>query len=219
MARAGERNCSPRVAGGQTGDPSRVRFRLVAGKGPNRIPKSRIGGLMSGGSWPNILTSSRSPSLARWRKTREEIFMKRTLLLLAIGGLLGAGAMTFAQHHEEGESVKILAAKDIKEKLDGKDAKVSFVEVTLEPGQGGAPHRHPGPGFVYVLEGEYELGIDDQPTKMLKAGETFYEPTGCLHRVSKNPGTRKRTRLIAVVLHPRDAKEIAIPEKAKGEHH
>ena len=40
---------------------------------------------------------------------------------------------------------------------------------------------------MYVLEGEYELGIDDQPTKVFKAGETFYEPTGCLHRVSKNP--------------------------------
>ena len=43
---------------------------------------------------------------------------------------------------------------------------------------------------MYVLEGEYELGIDDQPTKVFKAGETFYEPTGCLHRVSKNPSAK-----------------------------
>jgi quercetin dioxygenase-like cupin family protein len=63
-----------------------------------------------------------------------------------------------------------------------------------------------------VVEGEYELGIDDQPTKVIKAGETFYEPIGCLHRVSRNPG-KVNTRLIAVVLHPRDAKEIAVPEK------
>ena len=68
--------------------------------------------------------------------------------------------------------------------------------------------------FGYVLEGEYEWAIDDKPAKMLKAGETFYEPTGCLHRVSKNPGKGK-TRLLAVVLHPRDAKEIAIPEPKK----
>jgi hypothetical protein len=58
------------------------------------------------------------------------------------------------------------------------------------------------------------LAIDDQPTKIYKAGETFYEPTGCLHRVSKNPATKGRTRLIAFVLHPHDAKEVAIPEKA-----
>ena len=141
--------------------------------------------------------------------------MKKASLLLLIGAALGAGGMTFAHVHEDGESVKVISARDIKEKLDGKESKVTFVEVTLEPGQAGDPHRHPGPGFVYVLEGEYELGIDDQPTKRFKAGETFYEPTGALHRVSKNPAAKGRTRLIAVVLHPRDAKEISIPEKQK----
>ena len=75
-------------------------------------------------------------------------------------------------------------------------------------------HRHPGPGFGYVLEGEYELGIDDQPTKVVKAGGTFYEPTGCLHRVGRNPGQVK-TRILAWVLHPRDAKNIVIPEPKK----
>ncbi len=139
--------------------------------------------------------------------------MIRTLLTLAAGIGIGAGAMS-AAHHEDGEKVKVLSATDIKEKLDGKDAKATVVEVTIEPGQSGAPHRHPGPGFGYVLEGEYELGIDDQPTKKFKAGETFYEPTGCLHRVSKNPG-KVKTRLIAVVLHPRDAKDVAIPEPKK----
>jgi quercetin dioxygenase-like cupin family protein len=139
--------------------------------------------------------------------------MNRTFLLLAIGAVLGIGGMTFGHVHEDGESVRVISAQDIKEKLDGKDAKVTIVEVTLEPGKSGVPHRHPGPGFVYVLEGEYELGIDDQPTKVFKAGETFYEPTGCLHRVSKNPAVKGRTRLIAVVLHPRDAKEIAVPEE------
>ena len=140
--------------------------------------------------------------------------MNRTLLLLAIGAALGASGMTFANLHEDGESVKVLSSQDIKEKLEGKDAKATIVEVTIEPGQSGLMHRHPGPGFVYVLEGEYDLGIDDQPTKRLKAGETFYEPTGCLHRVTKNPG-KVKTRVIAVVLHPRDAKQIAIPEPKK----
>jgi quercetin dioxygenase-like cupin family protein len=141
--------------------------------------------------------------------------MRRTVPTLVIAIVLGVGGATFAHLHEEGESVEVLSVQDIKEKLDGKVAAATVVEVTIEPGQSGVPHRHPGPGFVYVLEGEYELGIDDQPTKVFKAGETFYEPTGCLHRVSKNPAAKGRTRLVAVVLHPRDAKEIAIPEKAK----
>jgi quercetin dioxygenase-like cupin family protein len=139
--------------------------------------------------------------------------MIRTLLALAAGIGVGAGAMN-AAHHEDGEKVREISATDIKEKLDGKDAKVTVVEVTIEPGQSGLPHRHPGSAVGYVLEGEYELGIDDQPTKVLKAGHTFHEPAGCLHRVSKNPG-KVKTRLIAFVLHPRDAKQIAVPETKK----
>jgi len=138
--------------------------------------------------------------------------MKRTLILVVIGAALGVGGMTLAHHNEDGESVRVISAQDIKEKLDGQMAGVTVVEVTIGPGQAGVPHRHPGPGLVYVLEGEYELGIDDQPTKIFKAGETFYEPTGCLHRVSKNPSTTGKTRLIAFVLHPRGIKEVAIPE-------
>ena len=59
--------------------------------------------------------------------------------------------------------------------------------------------------------------LDDRAAedRKLKAGDTFYEPTGCLHRVSKNPSDKSKTRVIAVVLHPPDAKDIVIPEKDK----
>lgn len=145
--------------------------------------------------------------------------MKRLLLALGIGVGIGAGlyagATAAPPHPEDGEAVRLLSVREIQEKLDGKDAAATIVEVTIPAGKSGLAHRHPGPGFVYVLEGEYELGIDDQPTKRFKAGETFYEPTGCLHRVSRNPAAEGRTRLIAVVLHPRDAKEVAVPEHGK----
>jgi quercetin dioxygenase-like cupin family protein len=118
--------------------------------------------------------------------------MKRALFLLAIGAVLGVSGSSFAHRHEDGEAVRLIWAKDIKEKLDGKDAKVSVVEVTIEAGKAGLPHRHPGPGFVYVVEGEYELGVDEEPARILKAGEAFYEPTGCLHRISRNPSAKGR---------------------------
>src|SRR5262249_8025672 len=116
---------------------------------------------------------------------------------------------------ENAGAVKVLWAGDVKEKLDGKETKVTVVEVTLKPGQAGKPHRHPGPVFGYVLEGEYEWAIDKHPVKKLKAGDTFYEPTGCLHRVSRNPSKEGKTRILAVVLHPRDARQITIPEPKK----
>jgi quercetin dioxygenase-like cupin family protein len=140
--------------------------------------------------------------------------MNRGALILAAGIGLGAVGITMARH-DENDSVKPLASRDIVEKLDGKEAKATIVEVTLGPGQAGEPHRHPGPAFGYVLEGEYEWAIDDEPAKVLKLGETFYEPTGCLHRVSKNPAAKGRTRVLAVVLYPWDAERIVVPEPRK----
>jgi quercetin dioxygenase-like cupin family protein len=140
--------------------------------------------------------------------------MTRRTLIVAAGVVLGAVGMAAAWHDEKREGVKPLAVREIAEKLDGKEATATAVEVTLEPGRAGDSHRHPGPAFGYVLEGEYEWAIDDQPAKVLKAGETFYEPGGCLHRVSRNPG-KVKMRMLAWVLHPRDAKELVIPEPKK----
>ena len=141
--------------------------------------------------------------------------MRRSLLAIVFG-TLAVGGMTLAQHDEHAKGgVKTLSQKEITEKIDGKKAKATTVEVTLGPGESGAPHRHTGPVFGYVLEGEYEWAIDDNPTRTLKVGDTFYEPTGCLHRVSRNPSKEGKTRILAVVLHPADVKDIVIPEKEK----
>ncbi len=144
--------------------------------------------------------------------------MIKTLLTLAAGfgvGAAGVVACDRCKPHEprHGEvKVTTLAARDIVEKLDGKETKATFLEVTLEAGQADVPHRHAGPAFGYVLEGQFEWAIDDQPAKVLKAGETFYEPAGCLHRVAKNPAAKGKTRVLAVILHPRDARQVTIPE-------
>jgi quercetin dioxygenase-like cupin family protein len=142
--------------------------------------------------------------------------MTRIVFLLAAVVVIGFSGMTAAQHDGKGDPQRtVLAATDIAEKVDGKEAKATTVEVTMGPGQASAPHRHPGPVFGYVLEGEYEWAIDDRPAKVLKAGETFYEPTGCLHRVSRNPSAKGTTRILAVVVHPRDARQITVPEPKK----
>jgi quercetin dioxygenase-like cupin family protein len=141
--------------------------------------------------------------------------MTRIAWILIVGVAIGIGGLALAQPDAHpkanGERVKVVATYDLKEKLDGKDAALTIVEVTFGPGQAGASHRHPGPAFVYVVEGTYELGIDDRPTKTYKAGETFQEPSGSLHRVSRNPATSGNTRLIAFLVHPRGVKDIVIP--------
>ena len=140
--------------------------------------------------------------------------MIRTLLTLAAGIGVGVAVMFAADHHK---AVKVtqLSQRDIIEKLDGKATSVTVVEVTFEPGQNNASHHHTGPVFGYVLEGEYEHALDDEPVKKYKAGDTFYEPSGSVHRVARNPSGKTRTRLLAVILHPRDAQQITIPEPKK----
>src|SRR5262249_21591634 len=142
------------------------------------------------------------------------MIMIRTLLTLAAG--IGVGvAGTFAADHHKAVKVTQLSQRDIIEKLDGKAASATVVEVTFQPGQKEPPHHHTRPAVVHVLEGEYEHALDDEPVKTYKAGDTFYEPSGSVHRVARNPSAKTRTRLLAVILHPRDAKEVTVPEKGK----
>jgi hypothetical protein len=59
--------------------------------------------------------------------------MRRTLLAIIMSAL-AAGGMSLAHHDEHGKGgaqVKLLSQKDIIEKLDGKQAKATMVEVTL----------------------------------------------------------------------------------------
>ena len=56
-----------------------------------------------------------------------------------------------------------------------------------DPGTGSPAHRHPGSHTVgYIIEGAYEVKIDDGPVKKLGPGETFYEAPNALHAVSRN---------------------------------
>ena len=84
------------------------------------------------------------------------VAMSRTCLLLTVLTALGVGGAILAQHvqHAGKGQVKVtqLSQRDIIEKLDGKAARATVVEVAFEPGQKDSPHRHTGPVFGYVLE-------------------------------------------------------------------
>lgn len=137
-------------------------------------------------------------------------------LALVLGVAVCAVGIALAQNTGKGRvKVTRLSQIEIIEKLDGKDASATVSEVTFEPGQGDSSHRHTGPVFGYVLEGQYEHAINDEPVRIYKQGETFYEPSGCVHRVARNPSDKTRTRLLAVILHSRDVKEVTIPHKGQ----
>lgn len=83
--------------------------------------------------------------------------------------------------------------------LPGREVRITLLD--RPPGNASAPHRHPGHyTFGYVVEGSYELGINGGPTRMLKAGDTFYEPPGALHSVSRNASPDKELKIVVFMV-------------------
>ncbi|MEU6717071.1 cupin domain-containing protein [Nonomuraea sp. NPDC046802] len=72
---------------------------------------------------------------------------------------------------------KMLA--DIKPPFIPEDASGMTVLVEWPPGHPGtAPHRHSGPAFGYVIEGAVRFELEGEPERVIRAGETFWEPGG-----------------------------------------
>ena len=100
--------------------------------------------------------------------------------------------------------------------LPGREVRITLLD--REPGNTSPPHRHPGHHtFGYVVEGTYELGINGGPVRTLKAGDTFYEPPGALHSMSRNPSPDKPMKIVVFMVadqsKPSTVNEPAAPSR------
>ena len=93
--------------------------------------------------------------------------------------------------------------------LPGREVRMTLLDRV--PGNASVPHRHPGHHtFGYVVSGTYELGVNNQPTRMLKAGDTFYEPPGALHSVSRNAGHTQLKIVVFMVADQRNPSTVNV---------
>jgi quercetin dioxygenase-like cupin family protein len=74
-----------------------------------------------------------------------------------------------------------------------------LVEATIDAGTTVARHTHPGIESSFVMEGGFELPIQGQATRMLKAGDAFQIPPETPHAGGK-PGDAKSTILITYIV-------------------
>jgi quercetin dioxygenase-like cupin family protein len=74
-----------------------------------------------------------------------------------------------------------------------------LVEAEIEAGVAVGRHTHPGIESAYVVEGGFELPIQGQETRNLKAGDAFQIPPNTPHAGGK-PGTAKSKLLITYVV-------------------
>ena len=74
-----------------------------------------------------------------------------------------------------------------------------LVEATIDAGVKVGRHTHPGIESAYVLEGGFELPIQGQPTKTIKAGDAFQIPPETPH-AGGAAGSAKTRLLITYVV-------------------
>ncbi|WP_432011373.1 cupin domain-containing protein [Streptomyces cucumeris] len=83
---------------------------------------------------------------------------------------------------------------------DGAHAMTLVVE--FPPGDPGTPpHRHFGPAFGYVLEGEMVFELEGEPERVIRAGEAFWEPGGdVIHYQDGNHRTDVPVRFLVTMM-------------------
>jgi quercetin dioxygenase-like cupin family protein len=121
--------------------------------------------------------------------------------LLCLAGA-GAGTAALAQPAPSGgsgSSRRPLFTNDLPD-LALKGWAVTAIEVTYQPGQASAAHRHPGITLACVLEGEVVSKVGDGPEKNYKVGEMWMETPNQLHAVSRNASDSKPARLLAILM-------------------
>src|SRR6201991_3696872 len=93
----------------------------------------------------------------------------------------------------------------------------SLVAVVVDYAPGGASpsHVHAKSAFIfaYVLSGEIESQVNDGPSRIYRAGESFYETPSSRHRVSRNASKSEPAKALAVSVVARDGKPLTTPVK------
>jgi len=81
-------------------------------------------------------------------------------------------------------------------------AEVMTATVELPPGDPGIPpHRHSGPVFGYMLEGEMTFELEGEPERVICAGEAFWEPGGdVIHYQAANHLDDAWSRFVVVMI-------------------
>ena len=74
-----------------------------------------------------------------------------------------------------------------------------LVEAIIEAGVKVGRHTHPGIESAYVVEGGFELPIQGQSTRMLKAGDAFQIPPDTPHAGGKAGDAKSRILITYVV--------------------
>jgi len=124
-------------------------------------------------------------------------FLVKTTRALAMAALIVGSVLAphVAQAQQSGVTRTDLQRHDLS--APGREA--IQVRVDLAPGVAFGKHTHPGEEIIYVLEGQLEYQVGDQPPVTLKAGDVLFIPAGVVHS-ARNPGSVTGSELATYIV-------------------
>jgi quercetin dioxygenase-like cupin family protein len=89
------------------------------------------------------------------------------------------------------------------------------VVVSYTPGAKSSSHHHAGSAFIYayVLSGAIRSQVDDEPVKVYRTGESWYEDPGAHHKISENASATEPAQLLAVFVVDSSDRPLTVPDK------
>ncbi len=102
---------------------------------------------------------------------------RRTFSLALLTALaVGATGFQAAQAAEQEYKPKAKVTSLVQTPLPGVEGKKVIIKhLDIPPGFVGGKHFHPGPVFIYVLEGEFTIETEEVGRQTIKAGELYQE--------------------------------------------
>ena len=138
------------------------------------------------------------------RTVMRTVFVKLALTAIALGVTPG-----LAQNLEQVKPV----FEHIIPNAQGKS--MVAVIVSYPPGGKSPAHHHAQSAFIYayVLSGAIRSQVGDEPAKVYRVGEGFYEDPGSHHRISENASDKEPASLLAVFVVDTNDNPLTTPDQ------
>ena len=124
-------------------------------------------------------------------------FLVKTTRTLAMAALILGSVL--APHVAQAQQAGVTRTDLQRHDLNAPGREAIQVRVDLAPGVAFGKHTHPGEEIIYVLEGQLEYQVGDQPPVILKAGDVLFIPAGVVHS-ARNPGSVTGSELATYIV-------------------
>ena len=115
--------------------------------------------------------------------------MRATFLATATAALMVLMAPVPAQQAAPVAAIKRIPLQRFEVPGTGYETVIGIAEIA--PSVSIGRHTHPGPESGYVMQGGFELLVEGEPPRLLKAGDSYVVPARTIHDARSGPDGAK----------------------------